>query len=187
MKTYLKTIALSLVGLGCVSSHAQSIRDSVVTVEQMLVIDSRHAAEKVREEAVKSGVIDEAKKAEARPGPPPLPKWAVRSVFGVSHSLKADITVGSTAYYSMEPGRRIEACVITAVVDKCVFTERADAKRKKVRKGECPERVCWTGDELAAELRPSQVASTPAPLPSPTPVPIPLPSSSVMPTPLPAR
>lgn len=175
--------------LACLGVAAQDVKSSVVTVERMLAIDALQAEKKYTEEAMKAGLIEE-KKIVVVAGPKPIPKWAVRSIFGAQSNLLADISVDGVVHHSVAPGASIGSCKIKSIQESCVSIQPPKNKKGKTLKGVCPEQVCWTGEELTAEMRASQSASpslsvTP-PVPAASPIPIPA-GSAGMPQPLPAR
>lgn len=164
---------------------AQDIQNSVVTVDELLKIDNAQALQKARDEAIKAGLVQPAASSSRKPEIP-LPRWSVRSIFGYSGRLHADLVVDGIAAYSITPGATVAMCRVESIVDACVSMKAVDSK---TRKGSCPVKVCWTGDEIAAEARPAQTTSAglggfkvqPTPLPA---SPIPIPSGSVSTTPM---
>lgn len=165
---------------------AQDIRNSVITVDELLKIDNAQALEKARSDAIKSGLM-QAPRPAGQKVELPLPRWSVKSIFGMGGSMAADMVVDGSTAYSATPGNSVAMCRIESIQSGCVGLAPINPK---VRKGACPAKVCWTGDELTAELRPSQTASVPpvstklAPSPLPSP-PIPLPAGSDAPISMP--
>lgn len=165
------------------NANAQDIRNSVITVDELLKIDNAQALEKARSDAIKSGLM-QAPRLAGQKIELPLPRWSVRSIFGLGERTAADVVVDGSTAYSVTPGSAVAMCRVESIQNSCVGLAPINIK---VRKGSCPVKVCWTGDELTAELRPSQTASVPppsnrlaaSPLPAP---PIPLPAGSDSPT-----
>ena len=189
MKNYTVKFALtSMIGLLSVmnsSAYAQDIQNSVVTVDELLRIDNAQALEKARAEAVKSGLTkekDKDKKVTGGKVETPLPHWTVRAIFGAGANVAADLVVDGSPAYSIIPGSIVAMCKVKAIANACVNLIPTNSK---LRKGSCPEKICWTGNELSAELRPEQTKVSdgskilPVPLPMP---PIPIPSSSASPS-----
>ncbi len=168
-------LALCMVLLTLGSANAQDIQGSVITVGEMLKIDNAQALQRAQEEAVKSGLLQGKQgsdKVEV-----PLPVWTVRSIYGVPNNNAADLQMDSNITVGAQVGQTVEMCEIEAIKSPCVELR---PKTKKVRKGSCPAQVCWTGNEISAELSQQQSKPTdalrllPSPLPTP---PIPLPAS----------
>lgn len=187
MKNYKVKFALNsiigLLGVLASSAYAQDIQNSVVTVDELLRIDNAQALEKARAEAVKSGLTkDKDKKVTGEKVEAPLPRWTVRAIFGAGANVAADLVVDASPAYSIIAGSTVAMCKVQAIANSCVNLVPANAK---VRKGSCPAKICWTGNELSAELRPAQTQVSdgskilPVPLPMP---PIPIPSSSAVPS-----
>lgn len=184
-----KFVLLVAAGVFCTGgAQAQpSFADSVVTVQELLRIDNAQAREKSTEEAIKAGLIQpkaaKGEKATVIKEEAPLPKWTVLSVYGRESNLVTDLQVDNAASSGAKPGTTVAMCMVVAIEDKCVTLRPA---KPSVRKGSC-ETVCWTGNELADQLRPTQSAqgafgvaqAAPrpgSPLPSPLPpVAMPLP------------
>lgn len=187
---FVTTVGLMSLMISAVIWHAdtaaQDIRNSVITVDELLKIDNAQALEKARSDAIAGGLMQSPRlvgqKVEV-----PLPHWTVRSVFGLAGSMAADLTVNGSTAYSVTPGNSVAMCKVMSIQKSCVGLAPLDVK---VRKVSCPSKVCWTGNELTSELRPSQaVSAVPAstklassPLPAP---PIPLPAGSDTPISMP--
>lgn len=181
MKTF---IAVAMVVLP-LSAWPQS-PSSTVVVKELVTLDNAQALAKARDEAVKSGLAEAPKSAGPAIGvqaAPPPPPWKTLSIFGAEGALKADMQIGNESFLHVGVGSIVKSCRIKAIAAACVQTENPNPKKSKAK---CPKTVCWTGEEIAAELRPQQqtasLASSPAntpraPLPS---APIPLPSGSAV-------
>ena len=180
-----KMLALTSVTLACgllfaAPAVAQDIQNSVLTVGQMLKIDNAQALEKSQEEAVKAGVIQSAKSGGAAKVEIPLPVWTVRTIFGSEGRKFTDLQADASLMRGMAAGDNAAMCKIEAIVNECVMLAPLN---KKVRKGSCPSKVCWTGVEISAEMNPSQTPTAssfkmmPTPLPA-APIPIPLGSAA---------
>lgn len=182
-------IATGLVICSVASAQSSDAARAVVTVEKMLQIDARQAEIKFIEEAAKAGVFEPEKKEVIISGPKPMPVWAVRSIYGTGDNLFADIVVDGVVHQSMGTGSSIGRCKIGPIQKQCVALQPPSDKKGKPVKGLCPTVVCWSGDELAAEMKikPGQdkVGLTPG-LPAASPIPIPAGSVSA-PAPLPIR
>lgn len=186
----ISTVGLMSLLISAVMWHedasAQDIRNSVITVDELLKIDNAQALEKARSDAIASGLMQPQRLA-GRKVELPLPQWTVRSVFGLAGSMAADLNVDGSIAYSVTPGNSVAMCRVTSIQNSCVGLAPLNVK---VRKGSCPSKVCWTGNELTAELRPSQAVNVPpastrlasSPLPAP---PIPLPAGSDTPISMP--
>lgn len=167
---------------GARAAALTAAQSTTASVERMLAIDGQQAVAKFLEEAAKAGVTGASASATGsaaatgagaslKPEPKPEPKWAVRSIFGLGSTLSADISVDGAVTYSVAAGQTVEKCKVLAIADRCVKLEPPLDKKGKPVKGMCPASVCWTGNELTAELRPSQAApSSPAQAPQ-TPLP----------------
>lgn len=172
--------------LAGVANAQPAFSDSVVTVQELLKIDNAQALEKSTNDAIKAGLIQPKapKKGEAIKEEVPLPKWTVLSVYGQEGNLVTDLQVDSAASYGARPGTSVAMCMVVAIEDKCVTLK---PNKPSVRKGSC-SKVCWTGNELADQLRPGQTAqgavgvAQTAPRPG-SPLPSPLPTAAM---PLPA-
>lgn len=179
MKTTFKAALLAAVaGLSVASScFAQDIQSSVVTVGELLKIDNAQALQRAQDEASKTGVL--GGKAGAAKAEVPLPVWSVRSVYGFGPEKHVDLRIDSQLIQRASVGQDVAMCHIDEIQDACV---KLSAKTKKTRAGSCPARVCWTGNEIAAEWRASQsqgAANSFRLTPTPTPAaPLPLPQSN---------
>lgn len=181
-----KTVLLFVCAVACMGSvHAQTpFSESVVTVQELLKLDNAQALEKSTSEAIKAGLIQpKATKTESVKEGPPMPKWTVLSVYGQESNLVTDLLVDTAVSYGARPGTTVAMCMVVAIEDKCVTLKPT---KPSVRKGSC-EKVCWTGQELADQLRPTQnvqgavgVAQTAPRTGSPLPSPLP---SAAMPIP----
>lgn len=148
--------------------NAQDIQNSVLTLEELLKIDNAQALAKSREEAQKLGMFEVKGKSEIKTEAP-LPVWKVRSVFGRNGQMNADIAVDGVANNGVAVGAVIGSCTVKAIESACVALLPLN---KKARKGMCPQKICWTGDELSAELQPQSASSMGGgsrPMPSPLP------------------
>lgn len=163
------------------TAHAQTVKDSVITVEELLKIDNAQALKKTTEDAIKAGVLEPPKAVGTTKEEVPLPRWTVLSISGLGNALTADLKMDDTVASGVTAGTKVGVCEIVRVENTCVTLKGAG---KKVRKGECPASVCWTGEELALELAPpqqqpaapSQQAGKPLPAPLPA-APMPLPAA----------
>lgn len=170
---------------------AQEIENSVITVDELLRIDNAQALEKARGDAIKSGLFKERKQpGEQRVSAKldvPLPHWAVKAIFGNAGKVAADLVVDGSQAYSITTGSTVAMCTVKAIEAACVMLVPANAK---VRHGSCPTKICWTGNELSAELRPPQLTAAesskilPPSLPLP---PMPIQSSSAQPASVPLQ
>jgi hypothetical protein len=165
-------------------TKAQDLQNSVMTVEELLRIDNAHALEKARLDAIKSGLVQAPKQVQQpgqRHASVASSQWSVRSIFGAGDRMQADIVVDDVHNNSVGVGNTVAMCRIDAIEDACI---RLVPASQKTPKGVCPAKVCWTGSELAAELRPPQTSAAPPSMsnkvmPSPLPAPaIPLPTGS---------
>lgn len=165
-----------MAGMGFVAI-AQDIKNSFVTVEQLMAIDNEQALRKAQEEALRVGLLDSPKVGAAAKVEEPLPQWAVKSISGAGTRVSADILVDANEHFDIHVGATISSCKVTSIADACVTLQPIN---KKVRTGMCPAKVCWTGNEIALELRPPQnivgtAAGSAKPMPTPLPT-APLPS-----------
>jgi hypothetical protein len=171
----LSALAACMAFLSLGNANAQDIQGSVITVSEMLKIDNAQALQRAQEEAVKSGIL-QGKQGSAKVEVP-LPVWTVRSIYGVPNNNVADLQMDANVTVAAKVGQTVEMCEIEAINSPCVELK---PKSKKTRKGSCPAQVCWTGNEISAELSQQQTKPTdgirllPSPLPTP---PLPLPSS----------
>lgn len=152
-----------------VAVFGQEFQTSVVTVNELLKIDNAQAIQKAQEEAMKTGLLQGPKGATQKLEAP-LPVWSVRSIYGLGVAKYAELRVDSTSLQPAQAGQDVAMCHIEAIKNECVALS---PKSKKTRKGSCPEKVCWTGSEIAMESRPdlSKTATTgfriaPTPLPT---------------------
>ena len=162
--------------------HAQTapvtdVKSSVVTVKEMIGLDDAQSLKAARESAIKAGLIAEPKVSSIGQKKEVFtPHWTVRSIFGKANQLKVDVSVDTLRFNSIEVGHAIAACRVETIADLCITTTRINNKSKDF----CPSKVCWTGNEIAAEMNPVQlspVASAPmgvTPMPAPLPLPAPV-------------
>lgn len=172
------TMALAIVAG---SVYAQDIKNSLVTVEQLLTIDNEQALRKAREEATRTGLLESPESKVAAKIEEPLPSWSVKSISGTGTRLTADLLLNDQEHHDIAPGATVGQCRVTSIADACVSLAPS---KKKLRAGVCPAKVCWTGNEIALEARPPQsqplVGAQAKPMPSPLPsAPLPLPATSV--------
>lgn len=146
-----------VLGMSVGHVHSQDIKNSVVTVEEMLRIDNAQALDKARIEAIRTGIA-QAPKVAVRKAEAPLPQWSVKAIYGIGGNLKADVTVDGVTTHGVAGGAKVAMCQVQTIENACV---KLGAASSKTRPGSCPVKVCWTGEEMAAELRPSQSVTTP--------------------------
>jgi hypothetical protein len=180
--TFKNLAFLSLATAMAFTSHSQDMSKSVVTVTELLRLDNEQSLIKAKEDAIKIGIIAAPSGIDKNTPPPPPPKWTVKSIYGTGPNTEADIYVGLNQGIGLRVGSTMGNCTIQAIRNSCVqLTSLPTKGKRKATALQCPSSVCWTGDEIAGELTPNQLAvpqskSMPSPLPS---APIPLPVGSV--------
>lgn len=170
--------ALCVLGLIAASTtvFAQDIKNSFVTVEQLLTIDNEQALRKAQEDAVRVGLLSAPASKGATVIEEPLPQWAVKSISGASGYVKADILIDRQEKTGVEVGQTVGSCQVVSIADACVQLKPLN---KKVRAGMCPSKVCWTGEEIAMQVNhPQNVQPAGTPNSKPMPSPLPLPAST---------
>lgn len=164
----------------CDSALAQSPQASAVTVNELLHMDNTRAAEKARDEFAKSGLMVTGSKTQTPVGVARAtvatvapPQWRLRSVYGQTGQLRVDVSVDGMVSNGLPIGGLAAGCRVKLIEGACMAL--VDAKGKNPRaSASCPAKTCWSGVELAEELRPRQTAATPgaglartSPLPPP--------------------
>lgn len=151
----------------CASVFAQSPQTSAVTVNELLRMDNTRAAEKARDEFAKSGLVVTGSETQAPAGAARAkvatvtpPQWSLRSVYGQADQLRVDVSVDGVVSNGLPIGGLVAGCRLKGVEGACMALVESKGKAPK-SSARCPAKTCWSGVELAEELRPRQSAATP--------------------------
>lgn len=183
------------------SPAGKDIATATVTVKELIKIDNEQALRKAREEAGRTGLFtggaDESKSAP-RPqsvAKPPPTRFEVYSIYGAANEVKATLSINDILVDGVAAGSKVGQCTVSLIdaAAGCVSLQPAAVavpksdkkgskttqKAKTVDAKGCPARVCWTGEQMAERIRPSQAVSSQSGALSQTmaaPVPLPLPA-----------
>lgn len=184
------------------SSAGKDIATATVTVKELIQIDNDQALRKAREEAGRSGLftgVDQGKPVQTTQAAPKpaAPRIELFAIYGESSALKASMSINDILVDGLAAGNKIGQCTIYSidVASGCVSlrapvaqskdaksktgSKKTKAKAKTTDPKGCAPKICWTGEQLAEKIRPSQAVSQSVGAGLSAPVPLPLPPGGV--------
>lgn len=161
-----KFVAASLVlaflaPLSVHSQQAPSLEQSVIRVQELLRLEESQLEQKARDKAIKADILSSPVAVDGLSKPVDVaPVWSVVSMYGAGSKLYVDLKRDGVEFTRVGPGETVGQCRLSTInpQDACVGLEPVS---RKVKKGQCPTTLCWTGDEMAQKLNPPQVLPSP--------------------------